>query len=121
MTKLSEMEKCENAIFRWLNRPLTTIIIYESAFFNNALFILKLRAEERDLGEISLETTVLGNHLGVAVRQFAFGVTQPDGSFCSLGTVKLPEAGNDFILVFVYLEPETEKPAYRAVSLLAAE
>lgn len=61
---------------------------------------LKLRAGERDLGDISLETTVLGNPLGVAVRQFAFGVAQPDGSFRSLGTVKLPEAGSDFILVF---------------------
>lgn len=64
------------------------------------LSTLHLRAGKLDLGQISLETTTLAQRYGVSVRQFAFGLNQPDGSFRSLGMVTLPEAGRDFILVF---------------------
>lgn len=59
-----------------------------------------LRSESGELGVVSLESIVLGQRLEVSVRKFAFGVNQADGTFNSLGTVTLPEVGNDFVLVF---------------------
>lgn len=81
---------------------------------------LNLREAEQDLGEIKLETATLGDRDSVPVRQFTFGLNQPDGSFRSLGMVTLPEAGHDFILVFAPIKDSyqvfpirTDDPEFR--------
>lgn len=81
---------------------------------SNNIEKLNLRAGERDLGEVFLETNRLGERYGVPIRQFSFGVNQADGKFLPMGQVILPEAGRDFILVFVPI-----KTGYRVFPIRA--
>ena len=60
---------------------------------------LELRSKDKLVGELFLPTGQLRNRTPVSARQFSVGVTEDD-TFRTLGTVTLPDAGKDFIVVF---------------------
>lgn len=67
------------------------------ALFEN-IDTLEFRQNDRILGELKLPTSQLKQGISIKSREFSIGVTDGD-EFRSLGNVKLPETGRDFILV----------------------
>jgi hypothetical protein len=68
------------------------------ALFEN-IDTIEFRQNDRILGEIKLPTGQLKKGISVKVREFSVGVTEGD-EFRTLGNVKLPQTGRDFIIVF---------------------
>jgi hypothetical protein len=62
---------------------------------------LELRSEEKILGQLKLPTGQLKQRISVPKRQFKYGVLAANEEFKTMGLVKLPDIGRDFILVFV--------------------
>lgn len=81
---------------------------------------LTLRAADRDLGQLVLDTEQIYDPQKLPAREFAFGSGEGE-SFRALGAVALPTSGLDFILVFVPTETgyraypvRADDPTFRA-------
>ena len=62
--------------------------------------MVELRQESRLLVKLELATGQLDLGQSVRARQFSYGITK-DQVFVPMGTIKLPDTGRNFILVFV--------------------